>query len=150
MAAEVNVILSLPRHCPGAAQDLAKVFDRFELLPFGVGAVIEDEKNFTGVIVRAPEKIILMAGDRGWQSEFGPKKVDRAGFAVILAENRGLFPIVGRQMRVDVRDRASQFFPAELISEKLWQRSGVRSLGAWRFEMDRFHVRGQFFRREKG
>src|SRR6266516_3691566 len=66
MAAEVNVILSLPRHCPGAAQDLAKVFDRFELLPFVLGAVIEHQKNFTGVIVRAPEKIILMAGDRGW------------------------------------------------------------------------------------
>ena len=89
-AAEVNVIPLLPRHRPGAAQDLAKVFDRFELLPFVIGAVIEDEENFTSVIARAPEKIILMARDRGRQAELGPEKVDRAGLAVILAENRGL------------------------------------------------------------
>src|SRR6266536_5082086 len=87
-AAEVNVIPLLPRHRPGAAHDLAKVFDRFELLPFVLGAVIKDEENFAGVIARAPEEIILVAGDRGRQSELRSEKVDRAGFAVILAENR--------------------------------------------------------------
>src|SRR4029453_1680118 len=105
-AAEINVIPPLPRHGPGAAQDLAKVFDRFELLPFVVGAVIEHQKNFTSVIARAPKKIILMAGNRGRQSELRSEKVDCAGFAVILAENRDPLLVVWRKIRVGGRNGA--------------------------------------------
>src|SRR4029453_7544897 len=90
-ATEINVIPPLPRHGPGTAQDLTEVFDRFELLPFVVVVVIEPQKNFTSAIARAPEKIILMPRNRRRQPVLGPKEIDRASFAVILAENRGPF-----------------------------------------------------------
>ena len=85
------------RHRKWTADDLAQILDGFELLPFVFIAVIEDEKDISGVTARSPEEIILMAGNRGWQSEPGTEEIDRAGFAVILAKYCRTLPIVGRK-----------------------------------------------------
>src|SRR6266566_1385976 len=140
--------LSLVRHRPWAAHDLAQIFYDSELLAFTVSSLIEHQHNFAGVIAWAPQKIILMARNCLGQIELSAEEINRAGLPVVLAENCSAFPVFRTQVMIDVRDRGDHFFPAELIGENLRQRSGVQRLRARRLEMNRLHVWDQFLRRQ--
>src|SRR5437870_4179781 len=138
--------LPLVRHRPWAAYDLAQIFYESELLAFTVSSLIEHQHNFAGIIAWTPQKIILLAGNRLGQIERSAEEINRAGLAVVLAENGSTFPVFRTQMMIDVRDRGHHFFPTKLIGKNLRQRSGMRRLGARRLDMNRSHVRDQFLR----
>src|SRR6266566_3758180 len=140
--------LPLVQHGPWAAYDLAQIFYESELLAFTVSSLIEHQHNFAGITAWTPQKIILMARNRLGQIELSAKEINRAGLAVVLAEDGSAFPVFRAQMMIDVRDRGDHFLPAELIGENLRQRSGMRCLGARRLDMNRLHVRDQFLRRK--
>jgi len=60
-----------------------------------------------------------MPGNRWWQPELWPEKIDRSSLAIVLAKNRGAFLVLGPQVMIDVRDGADHLFPPKLICENL-------------------------------
>ena len=63
-----------------------------------------------------------MPGNRRWQPELRPEKIDRSSLAIVLAKNRGPFLILGLQVMIDMRYRADHLFPTKLVCENLRER----------------------------
>src|SRR2546423_14411622 len=77
-----------------------------------------------------------MTGQCARQSVLCPKEIDRAGLAIVLAEDADAPLIVRRKAMVGPRAGADHFLPTKLIGEQLRQRRRMRRLSPWRLEMN--------------
>ena len=109
---------------------------------------IQDQSNLAGPITRSPQKIILMSGNRRWQSKLRTKEIDRSSLAIVLAKDYSALLIFGTQVIVNVPDGRNHFLPAKLIGENLWERSRVRCFSARQLQPDSSHVRDEFAGRQ--
>src|SRR5581483_2766690 len=58
-----------------------------------------------------------MAGDRGRQTKFGTKEINRSCLAIVLAEDCRALLIFGPQVIIDMSHRSSHFLPAKLVRD---------------------------------
>src|SRR5262249_32265471 len=60
-----------------------------------------------------PQEVVVVAADRRGQAEGPPEHIDRGRLTVIVAEEHGLFLLVGRQRAVDLGYLDRRCAPAE-------------------------------------
>src|SRR5262249_51565776 len=61
------------------------------------------DDDFSLIVARSPEVVVLVPRDRLRQSVARPEKIDGRCFAVVVAENRGLRLLLGCQRVIRVR-----------------------------------------------
>src|ERR1051326_4638308 len=102
-AATVKHVEMLVGHGVGM-RHIAHLFDVIEDALQNFLAIVEHDGAFAGVVARTPQVIVLMRADRLGQAILGTEEVDRAGLAVVLAEDGGLGADLGWKAVVDARD----------------------------------------------
>src|ERR1700754_1551725 len=88
-------------------------------IPFPVAP--ENDHAFPGVIARTPKPVVLMTADHFRQSVFRAEKIDRAGLAVTVGEDRRLGALLGRKRVVNLAHFPRHLLPAEFVREMLGQ-----------------------------
>src|SRR5438270_12957500 len=117
---------------------------------FAVASPVASENNhaFAGIIARTPKPIALMVADRFGQAVLLAKKIDRAGLAITISEDRRLRALLRRKRVVNPAELARHFLPAEFIGEMLRQWSGRLVLRFRRLKPERFLITNVILRRQ--
>src|ERR1700730_14164725 len=78
-------------------------FDTLKMFAVASSIAAEHNRDAAVVIARTPEPVALMIADRFRQTETRPEEIDRAGFAIIIREDRGSLLFFGRERFVNTR-----------------------------------------------